>query len=109
MKPNRLPKQTYFLFFGLEIDEPEGSETLDISTNDEGSAILQAVSVMVQANRSIGDLSELLAKISADLKEDGTVSNAALLKELRKTAKELKLADIRSKLEQRYDELAAVQ
>ena len=46
-------------------------ENLDISKNTEGDAILLAISAILQGTHTVAQLTELLAKISLDIKEDG--------------------------------------
>ncbi|MBK8883837.1 MAG: hypothetical protein IPN67_16100 [Bacteroidales bacterium] len=91
--------------FGFNHGDINNSEMLDISVNNESNAILLAVSVILQGNRSVGDLTELLAQISNDLKEDGNLNNEAILTGLRNSTKELNLVTIRSNLEKRYQDL----
>jgi hypothetical protein len=92
--------------FGLSPGQLNNSELLNISSNDNGGAVLLAVSVILQGNRSVGELSELLAEMTNDIKEDGTLDNATL-NSLRSSTKVLDLANIRSNLEQRYDDLGS--
>lgn len=49
--------------FGISLAEMEKSEKLDISKNTESNAVLLAVSVILQGDRSVGDLTELMAII----------------------------------------------
>jgi hypothetical protein len=91
--------------FGYKSSKIDNSELLDISVDKEGNAILLAISIIVQGNRSVGDLSELLANISNDLYEDGILNSESLLSKMRSSAKELDLSTIRSNLENRYNDL----
>jgi uncharacterized protein (TIGR02145 family) len=91
--------------FGFSPGDINNSEMLDISVNNESNAILLAISTILQGNRSVGDLTELLANISNDIKEDGNLNDAALLTGLRNSTKELVLTSIRSNLEKRYQNL----
>ena len=91
--------------FGFKPSVIGGSETLDISVNNEGSAILLAVSSILQGSRSVGDLTELLANISNDILEDGILNNESIITNLRNSAKELDLTKIRSNLVKRYQDL----
>ncbi len=52
------------------------SEALDISQAGEGNAILLAISVILQANRSEAQLTELLSVLSNDLQADGLLNSA---------------------------------
>ena len=91
--------------FGFNPGAINNSEMLDISVNNESNAILLAVSIILQGNRSVGDLTELLARISNDIKEDGNLNDATILTGLRNTTKDLDLVAIRSNLEKRYQNL----
>lgn len=78
------------------------SENLDISKTGEENAILLAVSVILQGYLSVAELSELLANISVDIREDGEINTEALGQILLKNAKTLKTEEIRGNLEIRY-------
>ena len=91
--------------FGFKLSEINNSEALDISVNSESNAVLLAISTILQGNRSVGDLTELLANMSNDIKEDGNLNNGTILTDLRNSAKELVLTSIRSNLEKRYQEI----
>ncbi len=67
------------IMFGFHNDEMMISEALDITSNEEVNAILLAISVILQGDRGIGTLTELLANISNDLKEDGVLSDENIL------------------------------
>lgn len=91
--------------FGFLPDGVVNSETLDISCNSESNAILLAISIILQGNRTVGSLTELLANISNDLKEDGNLNNVTILNDLRNSTKGLILSSIRTNLEERYKNL----
>lgn len=91
--------------FGFKLSDINNSETLDISVNSESNAVLLAISTILQGNRSVGDLTELLANISNDIKEDGNLNDGTILTGLRNSAKDLVLTSIRSNLEKRYQDI----
>ena len=91
--------------FGFGNDEMQGSETLDISVNHDDNAVLLAISLIVQGNRSVGDLTELLAGISADITEDGIMDNENTLTSLRNSTLQLDLQNIRQNLLTRFQSL----
>jgi uncharacterized protein (TIGR02145 family) len=91
--------------FGIDLINISNSESLDISASSESNAVLLAISIILQGNRSVGDLTELLANISNDIKEDGILNTATILTDLRNSAKELVLSAIRSNLEKRYQDI----
>lgn len=78
------------------------SEVLDISKPGDDNAILLAVSVILQGYLSVADLSELLANISTDIREDGVLNSQALGTMLINNARGLKLEQIRDNIEARY-------
>ena len=91
--------------FDFSLTGLDKSETLDISVNSEGNAILLAISIILQGNRSVGDLTELLANITNDIREDGILNNSGIMSNLRNSTKELSLTTIRTNLQNRYHEL----
>ena len=93
--------------FGFSLSEISNSEKLDITINGEGNAILLAISIILQGNRSVGDLTELLANISNDVREDGVITNNTIINDLRNSTKTLDLQAIRTNLNNRYVELGS--
>jgi len=85
-------------------DIPE-SEILDISKSGEDNSILLAASVILQGYMSVAELSELLANISTDMREDGILNSQTLGSTLINNAKTIKLDLIRENLEKRYETL----
>lgn len=81
------------------------SEQLDITKTGDDNAILLAVSVILQGHLSVSELSELLANISTDIREDGILNSQTLGSKLINNAKTIKLETIRTNLENRYEEL----
>lgn len=88
--------------FGIEYNDMSNSEQLDISRIDEENAILLAISLIVQGNGSVGDLTELLANINTDIREDGVLNSTVLDSMLVTQAYSLKLDEIRKNLTDRY-------
>jgi uncharacterized protein (TIGR02145 family) len=91
--------------FGFDNTEMVDSENLDITVNNDANAILLAISIILQGNRSVAELTELMAGISGDLREDGVLDNKNTLENLRLTSLQLDLAQIRQNLKTRYTEL----
>lgn len=91
--------------FGYHEEDMSGSETLTIQSDNQSNAILLAISVILQGNRSVGTLTELLANISNDLKEDGIMSDEKILDSLRTTTLALDLNTIRKNLVDRFQSL----
>lgn len=70
-------QQEIFAMFLIDASKFSNSEDLNIAGSSEEDAALLAFSVMLQGDRSVADLSELLTKISSDIKADGSWDDAA--------------------------------
>lgn len=81
------------------------SELLDISKTGDENAMLLAISLILQGYGTVADLSELIASISNDIKEDGTLDNENLGSILKNNTIYLRLPTIRQNIEKRYLEL----
>ncbi|MBU6352372.1 MAG: SUMF1/EgtB/PvdO family nonheme iron enzyme, partial [Chloroflexi bacterium] len=68
--------------FNIAASAIGSSESLDISQPGAGNAILLAISVILQANRSEAQLTELLSTLSSDLRTDGVLDSAATRQKL---------------------------
>ena len=98
-------QQEVLAIFGISGDEVRSSERLDIAKEGEDNAILLAASVILQANNTVAELSELLANLSTDLKEDGLVNTSVNKDKINEQAKLLDLPQIRQHLEKRYQDM----
>lgn len=78
------------------------SELLDITQNGDDNAVLLAISIILQGNRTEGELSSLLASISYDLRPDGILSDSTLGSALINDANYLKLDLIRQNIKTRW-------
>ena len=69
-----------FLALGIPEDKHPKSrcETLDISKEGEGNGLLLAISAILQGGRTVGELSEYIARLSMDLADDGSISENLL-------------------------------
>lgn len=88
--------------FGIELENMSSSDLLDISKQDDENAILLAISLMIQGNGSVGDLTELLANINTDIRSDGILNSTILDSMLISQASSLDLPKIRKNLEDRF-------
>ena len=88
--------------FSIEKPGMAESELLDISKAGDEHAILLAISVILQGYRSVAELSELLANINSDFREDGELNSESTGSELVNGAMWLHLREIRENLEARY-------
>lgn len=91
--------------FSLSKTDIRNSELLDINKSGDDNAILLAISVILQGYRSEAELSELLANMSADLRDDGKLDNELLQTSLISHAKFLNTSTIRENLVKRYIEV----
>lgn len=91
--------------FSITMDSIVDSDLLNISNDGDNNAILLAISVILQGYRTEGDLSELLANISTDIRQDGVLNSASLGTLLINDAKLLNLPQIRTNIENRYNNL----
>jgi hypothetical protein len=91
----------------FEIHKPDmiESEQLDISQTGDDNAILLAISVILQGYLSVADISELLANIGSDIREDGVLNINTLGVTLINNANVLKTNEIRNNLQNRYESL----
>ncbi len=91
----------------FEIEKPDIalSEQLDISKEGEDNGILLAVSVILQGYRTVAELSELMANIITDMREDGTLDTEELGNSLINQASVLNLTDVRQNLETKYAQM----
>jgi hypothetical protein len=88
--------------FEINPADVAAAETLDIAKDGKGNAALLAVSIMLQGTRSVGELSELLANIQADLRTDGTLDRPDLGSALLEGATTVNPEAVRKALADRY-------
>ena len=84
------------------------SERLDISKPGDGNSALLAASVILQGYLPVSELSELLANISTDIREDGVLNSTQLGTTLINNARTINLAEIRYNLELKYENLGLI-
>ena len=58
--------------FYIELDGDRDSENMDVFGNSDADAALLALSILLQGDRSVADLTALLTEISSDMAQDGT-------------------------------------
>ena len=91
--------------FEISKSDLSESELLDITKTGDENAILMAVSVILKGYLSVSELSELLANISTDIREDGVLNSHTLATVLINNAVLLKPDDVRKNIENRYEML----
>jgi len=97
-------QQEVLEIFSIEKPDMEESEALSITSQGDDHAILLAISVILQGHRSVAELSELLANMNSDFKEDGVINSSSLGSALINHAILLNTSSIRESLEARYEE-----
>jgi hypothetical protein len=106
-------KNELLAFLGVDDPLDLGFENLDISKQEDENAILLAFSIIAQrytnyANQwptLIAELTELLSNLSTHFKENGEITDQALIDKLLLNVSQLHLIDIRNHIEQRYADL----
>lgn len=91
--------------FDFVSSEQLNSEQMDIASSGDDNAILLAVSIILQGDRTTGEFFELMSQSSLDIKEDGTLENASIGTALINGVNYANLEKIRQNTEQRYDGL----
>ena len=91
--------------FGIKYTNMNSSESLDITKSNDQNAILLAISIILQGNLTVGQLTELLANISNDIQTDGILDNSDIIKNLRNSTNQINLQSIRNNLTNRYEYL----
>ncbi len=97
-------QQEVLQIFSIEKPDMEESEALSITSQGDDHAILLAISVILQGHRSVAELSELLANINSDFREDGIINSSSVGSALINHAILLNTSRIRENLEARYEE-----
>jgi hypothetical protein len=91
--------------FEIDKDDIAASEQLDISKEGEDNAILLAISAIVQGYRNVAELSELLANMITDIREDGTLDSEEIGNALINHVSVMNVADVRLHMQARYSEM----
>lgn len=91
--------------FSIEKTDIAASEHLNIVQAGDDNAILLAVSIILQGERPTSELSELLANINTDLREDGVLNDENLQQALIGRLQYMSLSNIRQNLATRYQSL----
>jgi uncharacterized repeat protein (TIGR02543 family) len=80
-------------------------ENFDIAENNEEGGMLLAISIILQGNRSVGELTELLSKIQNDFAPDGKIDDKSILNALIVSTVNLDYDAIRKNVEDRFRQL----
>ena len=98
-------KEEILAIFSMDIESMPDFDMLDISQNRDENAILLAVSLIIQGFRTESELSNLLANINTDIREDGILNSEALGSQLINESRLLNLVEIRQHIESRYSDM----
>jgi hypothetical protein len=101
----RKAQQEILKIFEIDTADISSSEFLNISKSGEGNAILLAISAILQGYNTTSELSELLANIGSDIREDGELNDSVIGSTLVNNARYLFIDSIRSNLESKYQDL----
>lgn len=94
--------------FGISDIETTNFQEMDISKEGDSNAILLAISAVLQQGNTEAELSELISKISQDIKLDGKLDASGQIEEIKENGMALDLAAVRTNLEARYEDLGLV-
>jgi hypothetical protein len=80
-------------------------DQLNISKDGEGNAVLLAISALLQYDNSEAELSELISKLSTDIKNDGKLDDADIKNKIKLNNTLLSINRIRINMKNRYSAL----
>ncbi len=98
-------EQEILNIFSITKTDVSNFDLMNISEDGENNAILLAVSLITQGFRSESELSDLLANINTDIRQDGKLDAASIGSLLINDARLLDLPKIRNNIEKRYANL----
>lgn len=98
-------EQEILKIFSISKADISDFDMLNISEEGENNAILLAISLITQGYRTESELSDLLANISTDIRQDGILNSSSLGSLLINDARLLDLPLIRKNIEDRYANL----
>lgn len=91
--------------FGMPLENNSDFEDFDLTQNTNQGSILLAISIILQVDRNVGQLTELLSRLQNDFSTDGVISNEDILNSLFVSTSNLNTQQIRSNVESRFSEL----
>ncbi|WP_455590786.1 fimbrillin family protein [Bacteroides sp.] len=104
-KASQQSQQEVLKVFGIEQNDIPSFDQMDISQKGDANAILLAISSIMQDDRTEGELSELLAKVTSDIQADGTLNQESLKASLSKSTAGLNNLQVQANLRKRYEAL----
>lgn len=100
-----LSKSEVLKVFNIEQAEVNNFTSMNITEQGASNSILLAISSILQNDRSVAEMSELIAKLSLDIADNGIVDNSSLTDKIVESSKQINVAEIIRNLEQRYSDL----
>jgi hypothetical protein len=97
----RQAQKEVLAIFNIDMATSTTSESLDLTNN----AILLAISCILQGPLTAGELTDLMANISLDIRADGTLDNQVLGSRLVDNALTLSLPDVRKNIADKYEDM----
>jgi hypothetical protein len=98
-------EQEILSIFSISKPDIADFDLLNISEAGDNNAILLAISIITQGYRTESELSDLLANIDTDIRQDGVLNSSSLGSFLINDAKLIDLSQIRTNIESRYNNL----
>ncbi|WP_169712799.1 BspA family leucine-rich repeat surface protein [Algoriphagus faecimaris] len=98
-------KREVLSIFSFVLESNADFEDYDISKNNEEGEILLAISIILQGNRSVGQLTEILSRIQNDFSDNGVLDDKNILNSLISSTLNLDLKKTRENIEKRFIEL----
>lgn len=91
--------------FNIKGFETANFQEMDISKEGDSNAMLLAISAVLQHGNTEAELSELISKITQDIKDDGVLDGKTQKDAIKAKGMSLDLALVRTNLEARYEDL----
>jgi surface protein len=104
-KSKKQSRDELLSIFLMSLNNDSSFEEFDISNNTEEGEILLGISIILQGNRSVGQLTELLSRIQNDFANNGKLDDENILNTLRTSTLGLDFKEIRKNVENRLKEL----
>ncbi len=98
-------EQELLSVFNISATNVSSFTQMNIAGSGTSNAILLAISLTLQSDNSVAELSELISKISLDLREDGDIDDQNIYQEIRNNSQNLNLSSVRNNIENRYASL----
>jgi surface protein len=91
--------------FKMVLENTTDFDNFNIADNTNEGGMLLAISIILQGNRSVGELTELLSKIQSDFATDGKIDDKSILNALIASTANLDYEAVRVCIENRFRQL----